>query len=111
MPGRLKALTLFLGVWMFMFGFLNFFQPIRGSFDVQIQQSHLPREAILVGKVTEMVTGVLFLLPWLRRSLTAKSKDQILLNRMFHHLYSDGRGNLCPPAGSRISSGRMEVRS
>jgi pimeloyl-ACP methyl ester carboxylesterase len=68
---------------MFMFGFLNFFQPIRGSFDVQIQQSHLPREAILVGKVTEMVTGVLFLLPWLRRSLTAKSKDQILLIACF----------------------------
>jgi len=43
MSSRLsKGLSLLLGVWMFMFGFLKFFQPIRGWFDVQIQQSHLP---------------------------------------------------------------------
>ena len=83
MPRRLKVLSLFLGVWMFMFGFLKFFQPIRGWFDVQIQQSHLPHEAILAGKVSEMVTGLLFLLPWLRRSLTTKSKDQTLLIACF----------------------------
>ena len=68
---------------MFMFGFLKFFQPIRGWFDVQIQQSHLPHEAILAGKLTEMLTGVIFLLPWLRRSLTAKRKDQFLLVACF----------------------------
>ena len=68
---------------MFMFGFLKFFQPIRGWFDVQIQQSHLPHEAILAGKLTEMLTGILFLLPWLWRSLTAKSKDQVLLIACF----------------------------
>ena len=76
---RLKVLSMLLGIWMFMFGFLKFFQPIRGWFDVQIQQSHLPHEAILLGKVSEMVTGILFLLPWFRRSLTAKSRDQVLL--------------------------------
>ena len=64
---------------MFMFGFLKFFQPIRGWFDVQIQQSHLPHEAILAGKLGEMLTGVLFLLPWTRKSLTAKSRDSFLL--------------------------------
>jgi len=80
MPSRLsKVLSLLLGVWMFMFGFLKFFQPFYGWFDVQIQQSHLPHEAILAGKLTEMLTGVLFLLPWLWKSLTAKSKDQLLL--------------------------------
>ena len=80
MSSRLsKGLSLLLGIWMFMFGFLKFFQPIRGWFDIQIQQSHLPHEAILAGKLTEMLTGILFLLPWLWRSLTAKSKDQILL--------------------------------
>lgn len=68
---------------MFMFGFLKFFQPIRGWFDIQIQQSHLPHEAILLGKLTEILTGVLFLLPWLRSSLTTKSKDQILLVACF----------------------------
>ena len=64
---------------MFMFGFLKFFQPFRGWFDIQIQQSRLPHEAILAGKLMEMVTGSLFLLPWLRRSLTAKSRHQLLL--------------------------------
>ena len=80
MPRRLsKALSLFLGVLMFMFGFLKFFQPIRGWFDIQIQESHLPHEAILAGKLGEMVTGCLFLLPWLRRTLTAKTRERLLL--------------------------------
>jgi DoxX-like family len=83
MSGRLKVLTLLLGVWMLMFGFLKFFQPIRGWFDVQFQQSHLPHQLILPGKVSEMVVGILFLLPWLRRSLTVRSKDQILLFACF----------------------------
>jgi hypothetical protein len=74
-----KALSLFLGVLMFLFGFLKFFQPFRGWFEIQIQQSHLPHESILAGKLMEMVVGCLFLLPWLRRSLTAKSRDQLLL--------------------------------
>jgi hypothetical protein len=64
---------------MFMFGFLKFFQPFHGWFEIQIQQSHLPREAILAGKLGETVTGCLFLLAWLRRSLTVKSRDQLLL--------------------------------
>ena len=75
----IKALSLFLGVLMFIFGILKFFQPIRGWFDIQIQESHLPHEAILAGKLGEMVTGCLFLLPWLRKSLAAKSRDQVLL--------------------------------
>ena len=84
MSSRLsKALSLFLGVLMSLFGLLKLFQPIRGWFDIQIRQSHLPHEAILVGKLTEMLTGILFLLPWRRRSLTAKSKDQILLIACF----------------------------
>jgi len=84
MSSRLsKVLSLSLGVLMFLFGFLKFFQPFRGWFEIQIQQSHLPHEAILAGKLTEMLTGVLFLLPWLWRSLTAKTKDQVLLTACF----------------------------
>ena len=75
----IKPLSLFLGVLMFLFGFLKFFQPFRGWFEIQIQQSHLPHESILAGKLTEMVTGALFLLPWLWKMLGAKSRDQILL--------------------------------
>jgi hypothetical protein len=79
MSRRLKVLSLLLGVLMFMFGILKFFQPFHGWFDIQIQQSHLPHEAILAGKLTEMITGICFLLPWFWRSLTTKSKDQVLL--------------------------------
>ena len=68
---------------MFLFGILKFFQPFHGWFDVQIQQSHLPHQAILAGKLTEMLTGILFLLPWLWRSLRAKGKNQILLIACF----------------------------
>lgn len=78
-----KILSLFLGVLMLLFGFLKFFQPFHGWFEIQIQQSHLPHEAILAGKLTEMLTGILFLLPWLRRWLTAKTKNQILLSACF----------------------------
>jgi len=74
-----KPLSIFLGVVMFMFGLLKFFQPFSGWFDIQIEQSHLPHEAILAGKVGEMVTGCLFLLPWIGRWLTAKRREQILL--------------------------------
>jgi hypothetical protein len=74
-----KVLSLLLGIWMFLFGFLKFFQPFSRWFDVQIQQSHLPHEAIVAGKVTEMIVGILFLMPWMWRSLSAKHKDDILL--------------------------------
>jgi hypothetical protein len=84
MSSRLsKALSLFLGVLMVLFGFLKFFQPFHGWFETQVQQSHLPHQAILAGKLTEMLTSVLFLLPWLRTSLTARTKDQILLTACF----------------------------
>lgn len=79
----IKPVAVFLGVLMFMFGFLKFFQPFHGWFDIQIQQSHLPHEAILAGKLTEMLTGCLFLLPWLRRSLAARTRDQLLLIASF----------------------------
>ena len=84
MSSRLsKVLSLVLGVLMFMFGLLKFFQPFHGWFDIQIQQSHLPHQAILAGKLTEMLTGILFVLPWLRQSLAAKIKNQILLIACF----------------------------
>ena len=79
MPTRfIKPLSLFLGVLMLTFGFLKFFQPFSGWFEVQIQQSHLPQQSILAGKLGEMVTGVLFVLPWLRKSLTTKRRAQLL---------------------------------
>ena len=68
-----------LGLLMFTFGFLKFVNPtIDGWFHVQIQQSHLPHSAILMGKIAEIMTGILFLLPrfW---PWQAKWGDRILL--------------------------------
>ena len=59
-----KPLPLFLGVLMLTFGLLKVVNPtIDGWFTVQIQQSHLPYLAIPMGKIGEIMTGLLFLLP------------------------------------------------
>jgi len=72
-------LSLLLGLLMFTFGFLKFVNPtIDGWFHVQIQQSHLPHSAILMGKVAEILTGLLFLLPRLR-PWPAQWESRILL--------------------------------
>ena len=73
------GLSLFLGLLMFTFGFLKFVNPtIDGWFHVQIQQSHLPHSAILMGKIGEIMTGLLFLLPRFR-PWQARWKNRILL--------------------------------
>lgn len=59
----LKYNSMFLGVFMFMFGFLKYFEPFRTMFDVQITESDLPRLSIPLGKVGEMAIGLGLLLP------------------------------------------------
>jgi len=60
-------LSLVLGLLMLTFGLVKVVNPtIDGWFHVQIQQSHLPHSAILMGKIAEIGTGLLFLLPWFR---------------------------------------------
>ena len=68
-----------LALLMLTFGCLKFVNPtIDGWFHVQIQQSHLPHAANLIGKIAEILTGILFLLPqvW---SWPAKWAGRILL--------------------------------
>ena len=83
MSRPLRVLSLLLGVLMFAFGILKFFQPFRGWFDVQIQGSHLPHQAILAGKLTEMLTGILFVLPSCLPSLSPRNKHVVLLAACF----------------------------
>src|SRR5262249_50942745 len=71
--------SLVLGLLMLTFGFLKVVNPtIDGWFHVQIQQSHLPHSAILMGKFAEIMTGALFLLPRFR-PMPAKWEGRILL--------------------------------
>jgi hypothetical protein len=52
---------------MMTFGLLKVVNPtIGGWFSAQIQHSHLPYSAIPIGKIGEIMTGVLFLLPRFR---------------------------------------------
>lgn len=68
-----------LGLLMLTFGLLKVVNPtIDGWFHVQVQESHLPHSAILVGKLGEIVTGLLFLLPRYRR-WQGQWADRILL--------------------------------
>ncbi|WP_407688953.1 hypothetical protein [Mycobacterium sp. HUMS_1102779] len=48
----------FLGVTMFLFGFLKFFNPFRTWFDVQITKSGLPRSSIPMAMAGEMSIGL-----------------------------------------------------
>jgi hypothetical protein len=74
-----KPLSVFLGCLMLTFGLLKCVNPtIDGWFTVQIQQSHLPHSAILTGKIAEIMTGLLFLLPRFRAWL-ARWENPILL--------------------------------
>jgi hypothetical protein len=74
-----KLLPLFLGVLMLTFGLPKVVNPtIDGWFTVQIQQSHLPNSAIPLGKIGEIMTGLLFLLPWFR-ALPERWKTRSLL--------------------------------
>src|SRR5262245_6155521 len=64
---------------MLTFGVLKCVNPtIDGWFHEQIRQSHLPHSAILMGKVAEIMTGTLFLLPRVWR-WHARWADRILL--------------------------------
>src|SRR5262245_15612014 len=72
-------LSLVLGLLMLTFGFLKVVNPtVDGWFHVQIQQSHLPHSAILMGKIAEIMTGILFLLPRFR-PWQARWEGRILL--------------------------------
>ena len=72
-------LSLLLGVLMLTFGALKFLNAtIDGWFHVQIQQSHLPHAAILLGKLGEIATGTLFLIPRVR-PLPAVEEGRLLL--------------------------------
>lgn len=59
----LRYNSIFLGVLMFLFGFLKYFEPFRTMFDTQITQSDLPRLSIPMAKVGEMAIGLGLLLP------------------------------------------------
>jgi len=55
--------SMFLGVFMSLFGFLKFFEPFRTMFAVQIDKSGLPAVSIPFGKVAEIAIGLGLIVP------------------------------------------------
>lgn len=100
----LKKLSVFLGVLMFTFGFLKFFPPISGWFRSQIVNSGLPLIAIPFGMGSEMLVGLMFLIPWLSGRFSFQRRRQInivasllLISQMFVAIYVHLQPNV--PAG------------
>jgi len=93
---RLKILSIVLGVWMFAFGFLKFFHPISDWFFTQITNSGLPLISIPAGKLTEMLVGLMFLIPWFSDVFSFQRRRQIKCTREPHTHFSDVGCDLCP---------------
>jgi hypothetical protein len=75
--GRLKKLSIFLGALMFPFGFLKFFHPFSVWFHTQIVNAGLPLISIPFGMGTEMLVGLMFLMPWLSGAFSFQRRRQI----------------------------------
>lgn len=73
----LKWLSIALGMWMFLFGFLKLFHPISDWFDTQIRNSGLPLISIPLGIVTEVLVGLMFMIPWLSGAFSLQRRRQI----------------------------------
>jgi hypothetical protein len=58
----LKYNSMFLGMAIFMFGFLKFFDPFKTWFHIQIAKSGLPPFSIPLGMTGEMSIGLVLLL-------------------------------------------------
>jgi Na+/melibiose symporter-like transporter len=74
---RLKKLSIFLGAVMFPFGFLKLFQPFSVWFHTQIVNAGLPLISIPAGIGTEMLVGLMFLIPWLSGAFSFQRTRQI----------------------------------
>lgn len=59
-----KYISLFLGVNIFMFGFLKFFHPFSDWIAIQIDKSGLPDPAVYFAIFGELLTGIAFVIPF-----------------------------------------------
>lgn len=58
----IKTISWFLGVSMFLSGFLKFFDPFKGWYSVQISASNLGETAYALGILGELATGLIFMI-------------------------------------------------
>lgn len=76
----IKAISIFIGISMFMFGFLKLFYPISEWFTIQILNSGLKSYLYWPGIASEILSGLLFLLVVIfRNKIPLKYYRRILL--------------------------------
>lgn len=56
-----KVISLFLGISMFIFGFLKFFHPFKGWYSIQISASELGDASYVLGIAGELITGIVLI--------------------------------------------------
>jgi hypothetical protein len=102
-----RRLSIFLGALMFPFGFLKLFHPFSLWFHTQIVNSGLPLISIPFGIFSEMLVGLMFLIPWLSGAFSFQRVRQmnilaslILVSQMlvatYVHLQPNGPAGVLP---------------
>ena len=74
-----KITSIFLGSMSLSFGALKFADPFKYWYSVQIESSGLPDLTFSLGIIAELITGIIFLFPFLF-SVTDQKKFLILTN-------------------------------
>ena len=74
-----NIIAIALGVIMFMFGFLKFFDPFNSWFHAQIANSHLPPPAFALGIAGEIAIGVAFLFSFVARARLGRYRRWLIV--------------------------------
>jgi hypothetical protein len=74
-----NVVALALGVIMFLFGFLKFFEPFHSWFQVQIAGSRLPAQAFALGIVGELSIGIAFIVSFAARARLGRCRQWLIV--------------------------------
>ena len=74
-----NVIALVLGVTMFMFGFLKFFDPFHSWFQVQIANSHLPAPSFAMGIAGELAIGIAFIVSFAARTRLGRYRQGLVV--------------------------------
>ena len=74
-----NIVALALGVTMFMFGFLKFFEPFHTWFHVQVSNSHLPGGSFAMGIAGELSIGTAFIVSVVARAQLGRYRQSLVV--------------------------------
>lgn len=74
-----NIVALALGVAMFMFGFLKFFEPFNTWFHIQVSSSHLPPGSFAMGIAGELSIGTAFIVSVVARAQLGRYRQSLVV--------------------------------